>query len=143
MLNGSDHSWVFFAVLALLVWGVWGFAARLAAASIGWREMTVLGSIGSVSSMIVFALLTRPNLSYPLSAFMLAFVVGVLGFMGAPIFYAALERNPSAIVVVVTSLYPVVTIILSTLILNEVPTTRQVVGIVLAIAALVLISSKT
>ncbi|MEM4404705.1 MAG: EamA family transporter, partial [Nitrososphaerota archaeon] len=55
----------------------------------------------------------------------------------------ALERNPSAIVVVVTSLYPVVTMILSTLILKEIPTTRQVVGIMLAIAALVLISSKT
>ncbi|MEM0382317.1 MAG: DMT family transporter [Nitrososphaerota archaeon] len=142
-MSGSDHSWILFAMLALLVWGVWGFTARLAAASIGWREMTVLGSIGSVSSMIIFALLTRPNLSYPLGASMLAFVVGVLGFLGAPIFYVALERNPSAIVVVVTSLYPVVTMILSTLILKEIPTTRQVVGIMLAIAALVLISSKT
>ncbi len=141
-MSGSDYSWVFFAVLALLLWGVWGFTARLAAESIGWREMTVLASIGSVSSMIVFALLTRPNLSYPLDAFMLAFIVGVLGFMGAPIFYAALERHPSAIVIVVTSLYPVVTIILSTLILKEALTTRQVIGIALAIAALVLISSE-
>ena len=128
--------------MSLIVWGVWGFTARVAAASIGWREMTVLASIGSVSSMLAFALLTRPNLSYPLGAFMLAFVVGVLGFLGTPIFYAALERHPSAIVIVVTSLYPVVTIILSTLFLGEVPSPRQVIGIVLAIAALVLISSE-
>lgn len=130
-------------MLSLLVWGVWGFTARLAASSIGWREMTVLASIGSASSMIVFAILTRPNLSYPLGAFILAFVVGVLGFLGTPILYAALERHPSAIVIVVTSLYPVVTIILSTLLLGEVPSSRQVIGIVLAITALVLISSES
>lgn len=139
-MNSGGFGWVVLAVFALLVWGVWGFMTRLLAASIGWREMTVLASIGSLSSMIVFALLSRPNLSYPVSTFTLAFLVGVLGFLGTPIFYAALERNPSSIVVVVTSLYPIVTIVLSTLILKEIPTARQVFGIVLALAALILIS---
>ncbi|MEM0444663.1 MAG: DMT family transporter [Nitrososphaerota archaeon] len=142
-MSGSDYGWVFFAFLALMVWGIWGFMSRLVAASIGWREMTVLASIGSVSSMILFAVLVRPSLSYPLDTLILAFIVGVLGFMGAPLLYASLERNPSSIVIVATSLYPIVTIILSALFLREAPTAKQAMGIVLALAALVLISSES
>ncbi|MCS7145770.1 MAG: DMT family transporter [Nitrososphaerota archaeon] len=142
-MSGSDFGWVFFAVLALFIWGVWGFMTRLVAASIGWREFTVLASIGSVSSMIVFAILTRPSISHPLSTYALTFLVGVLGFLGTPMLYAALERNPSSIVIVATSLYPLVAIILSVLILKELPTARQAVGIALAIIALILISSES
>lgn len=142
MMNGSDYGWVFFAMLALLTWGVWGFMIRLLAESLSWQELTVLASLGSLSSIIVFALITRPSLSYPLGTLILAFLAGVMGFVGTPMLYAALERNPSAIVIVVTSLYPLVAIILSILILKELPTLRQAVGIALALLALVLITSK-
>ncbi|MEM4270290.1 MAG: EamA family transporter, partial [Candidatus Caldarchaeum sp.] len=75
-------------------------------------------------------------------AWYMALLAGALGFLGALLFYVALDLNPSSIVVVATSLYPVVTILLSTLFLGESISIRQAVGVVLAIAALVLISSR-
>jgi transporter family protein len=56
-------------------------------------------------------------------------------------FYLALGTGKAAIIVPLTALYPVVTLMLSLLILQEKVTLLQAVGIILALVAIILMSS--
>jgi transporter family protein len=55
-------------------------------------------------------------------------------------FFAALDQGKASTVVTLSALYPVVTILLSIAFLHEKLTMRQVVGIVFALAASVLLA---
>ncbi len=132
--------WFFVALMALFSWGVWGVLGRYASQNLSWREVTALAAIGQMVASLSFILLLRPDLSFQTAQGMAALVAGALGFIGALLFYVALNLNPSSIVVVVTSLYPVVTTFLSFLFLGETLGLRQLLAMALAMTALVLFS---
>ena len=135
-----EVKWFLVAVMSLLSWGVWGVLGRFASQNLSWREVTALAAIGQMAASISFILLLRPELSLGTGHGLAALVAGALGFLGALLFYWALELNPSSIVVVVTSLYPAVTVLLSFLLLGETLEPRQLLAMALAVAALVLFS---
>ncbi|MEM2096210.1 MAG: EamA family transporter [Candidatus Caldarchaeum sp.] len=137
-----DYRWFVAVLLALVVWGVWGVVTRVASSSLGWRDTTAIAAVGHMSIAIAYIILSRAAVLPQGSAWYMALLAGALGFLGALLFYVALDLNPSSIVVVATSMYPVVTILLSTFFLGESISIRQAVGVGLAIAALVLISSR-
>lgn len=134
--------WFVVAVMALLSWGVWGLLGRFASQSLSWREVTALAAIGQMAASLSFILLLRPGLSLQTGHGVAALVAGALGFLGALLFYLALELNPSSMVVVVTSLYPAVTVLLSFLLLGESLGPRQLLAMALAVSALVLFSME-
>ncbi|MEM0383328.1 MAG: DMT family transporter [Candidatus Caldarchaeum sp.] len=137
-----DYRWFVAVLLALVVWGAWGVVTRVASSSLGWRDTTAIAAVGHMSIAIAYIILSRAAVLPQGSAWYMALLAGALGFLGALLFYVALDLNPSSIVVVATSMYPVVTILLSMLFLGESISLRQAVGVGLAIAALVLISSR-
>ncbi len=65
---------------------------------------------------------------------------GVLATLGMLAFYAAMERGKASIVAPVTALFPIVTIVGSTLFLRERLNGVQCVGVCLALAAMLLFS---
>ena len=65
----------------------------------------------------------------------MALLTGILGSAGAISFFLALQHGRASLVVPLSALYPVITIILSLLILNERPSFLQGLGIALAIVA--------
>ncbi|MFZ8858125.1 MAG: EamA family transporter [Candidatus Caldarchaeales archaeon] len=132
--------WFIVALMALLSWGVWGVLGRYASQTLSWREVTALAAIGQMVASLSFIFLLRPELSFQTAHGLAALVAGAMGFIGALLFYVALNLNPSSIVVVVTSLYPVVTTLLSFLFLNETLGPRQLLAMALAMTALVLFS---
>ena len=137
-----EYRWVFFVLLTLLVWGCWGFLTRVAAASLGWRDTTAIAAIGNMIAAVSFIMLSRAELAPQSPSWFAALSAGVLGFLGALTFYVALDQNPSSLVIVATSLYPIITIILSVLLLGENMSVRQMVGAAFAILALILISGR-
>jgi drug/metabolite transporter (DMT)-like permease len=132
--------WFIAALMALFSWGVWGVLGRYASQTLSWREVTALAAIGQMVASLSFIFLLRPELSFQTAHGLAALVAGAIGFIGALLFYVALNLNPSSIVVVVTSLYPVVTALLSFLFLNETLGPRQLLAMALAMTALVLFS---
>jgi len=132
--------WFIVALMALLSWGVWGVLGRYASQTLSWREVTALAAIGQMVASLSFIFLLRPELSFQTAHGLAALVAGAMGFIGALLFYVALNLNPSSIVVVVTSLYPVVTALLSFLFLNETLGPRQLLAMALAMTALALFS---
>ena len=69
-----------------------------------------------------------------------AAIGGFLAFVGFLTFFAALEQGKASTVVTLSALYPLVTILLSVVFLREKLTTRQGIGIVLAMIASALLA---
>jgi len=69
-----------------------------------------------------------------------ALLAGLAGSLGGLFFVHAVNRGKASIVITLTALYPVVTILLSFIILKEEITIRQGVGIVLALISMALLS---
>ncbi len=80
-------------------------------------------------------LLEKFQVEWNLRGFSWAAVGGFLAFAGFLTFFVALEQGNASTVVTLSALYPVVTILLSIAFLHERLTSRQSVGIVLALIA--------
>ena len=69
-----------------------------------------------------------------------ALLAGATGALALVAFYNALSAGKASIIVPLTALYPVVTIVISFLILSERISPLKGVGIALAVAAIILLS---
>ena len=132
------QTWFIFALIALLLWGVWGLFPKLATNYLTPASVMVFSGIGNLLVLIgVLAFLNfRPDV-HP-RGITLAIVAGLLGTLGTIPFLYAISKGKASVVVPLTSLYPLVTIVLALLILREPMTLKQGVGIILALIALLL-----
>ena len=133
-------TWFIFAIATLLVWGVWGLLPKLATNYLSPTSVMVFGGIGNL--LIVVALLVSVNFQPDIHSkgIVFAILAGLVGTLGTIPFLFAISRGKASVVVPMTSLYPLVTIILSLLILREPMTLKQGFGILFALMALLLFS---
>lgn len=136
----QTSEWVIMSIFTMLMWGVWGLLGKMATSLADWREVYIMAGLGSLIVYFLFYAAFRPTIGFHNLGPAFAFLAGVTGVAGAIVYYLALSRGEAAVVVPLTALYPVVTVILSTLFLREQVTLTQGAGITLAIVALVLVS---
>lgn len=132
------------AILALGVivfWGLWGFFSKLAVGKIG-LQMAIYSYIVSLIILIPYLLLTNHLLPFKtdLGGITYAVLAGASVGIASIFIYTLLGVKPAGITVAITALYPIVTIILSMIFLKETFTLTQGLGLVLALAALVLLN---
>ena len=89
--------------------------------------------------MIIFVSL-KPEVNFHSPGFGYALSAGILGSMALVAFSYAIKVGKSIIVVPLSALYPVVTIILSLLVLHEEISLIKAIGIALALVAILLVS---
>lgn len=132
--------WFIFAIIALLLWGVWGFFPKLATNYISPRSVLIFQAIaGIVVMLIVLASLNfKPEIHAKGITF--ALLAGLAGSIGGIFFLYAVSKGKASVVVTTTALYPIVTILLASLILKEPITLKQGIGILFALVAMVLFS---
>ena len=135
------NSWVIFAILALLVWGFWGFFPKLATNYISPKSVLVYEVIGAiiVGVAVLFLINFKPEVNAKGITF--AILTGIAGTLGALFFIFAVSRGETSVVVTTTALYPLITIILAFLILKEPITMKQGIGMIFAFAAMMLLST--
>jgi drug/metabolite transporter (DMT)-like permease len=127
------------ALLAALAFGFFLVAIRYASRPDALYGVVAVRS-GSVGALLVLGLVFRSRLRVAAADLPALFVVGVLD-VGADILFAfATTIGLLSIVSILSSLYPVVTILLARLFLNERMARLQQAGIALAFAGVVLIS---
>jgi len=133
--------WFIFGLLALILWGVWGFLPKLATRYIEPRSVLVFQTIGSilVTIVILATIDFRPELHT--KGVTLAIVTGIIGTLGTASFLYSIAKGKASIVVTMTALYPIITIMLSLLILKESITIKQGIAIILALTAMALFAS--
>ncbi|MET1160507.1 MAG: EamA family transporter [Thermoprotei archaeon] len=134
-------SWLTYSLLCLIVWGLWGFAIKYAYKGLDWINVYFLSSLASFTlALTVYLLATRgvvPRIETPAYYALLS---GLLGGLGYIFFVKALEKGKASVVVPLTALYPAITVILSLVLLGEKPSMYQLIGVILAIVAAILIS---
>jgi drug/metabolite transporter (DMT)-like permease len=133
--------WLVFAIVTTLFWGVWGALIDIPRQA-GFPQ--TLGYCVWALTMIPPALVALKiidwDLEYDSRSIGLGSAVGFLGAGGQLILFEALRLGPAYIIFPLISLSPVVTILLSLWLLQENTTVKGWVGIVLALAAIFLLS---
>jgi transporter family protein len=127
--------WVAYAVFTVLAWGVWGFCSKLASNYTRPRQTLLFQAIGVFGFALFVLALERFRVEWSPPGFGWSFAAGFVNFVGFLAFFAAVEKGKVSTVISLSSLYPVITILLSVLFLHERVTRREGLGIVFALVA--------
>jgi len=117
-----------------------GFITKLTYKYFSWHQILVVTNIIPFATSLLILALLKPSINIHSPGFGYALLAGVTSALGMIAFYSALGIGKAIIVVPLTALYPVITIILSYLILHEEISLTRGVGLMLALVAIVLIS---
>jgi drug/metabolite transporter (DMT)-like permease len=129
--------WLIYSLLTVAFWGIWGFLPRKLA-SMPAEQSQVISTLGLLPVMAALAL-RRSQLTgvRPGRGCGLAFAAGLIGSVGNVVFYRLMNAGESAATVVpLTSLYPLVTVVLAVLLLQERLNAVQGAGIALALVSI-------
>jgi transporter family protein len=133
-------NWLGFSLLALGLWGVWGFLGKVAAQNLPAQVVYLLTISGH---LVVVAFILKEGLG-PVSwqpwGVGAALGSGIAMAVALLFFLKALARGPALVVVPLTALYPAVTVVLSWIFLREALNLRHLAGLALALAAVWLLS---
>jgi bacterial/archaeal transporter family protein len=134
-------TWLLFAAIALVFWGVTGVTQKLSTNRIS-SELSFLWFAFAMIAISAVLLLTLPmHWHVRPQVLWLAIVGGTLNGLGALTSFTALESGGKAsIVISLVSLYPLLTVAFAVVVLHEHLTVVQGVGVVTAIVAAILLS---
>lgn len=128
-------NWLGFSLLALALWGVWGFLSKAAAGYLPGPAVYLLALTGHL--LVIACLLAGGKLQLPWqpAGWALAIGAGICMAFGLLTFLLALTRGQAAVVVPLTALYPAITVLLSAVLLHEELPPHRLLGIALALMA--------
>ncbi len=134
--------WLFYALITTIFWGVWGAFIEIPEKS---GFPATLGYVVWSLTMVPCSVFALSRIGWKLDhdrrSVLLGSGVGLLGAGGQLLLFQALRQGPAYIVFPVISLYPVLTIFLSLVLLKERTYLRQWTGIVLAVIAMFFLSN--
>jgi bacterial/archaeal transporter family protein len=134
-------AWLWFAAIALVFWGVTGITQKLSTNRISSELSFLWFSYAMIAISAVLVLTVPMHWHVSTLVALLAIVGGTLNGLGALTSFAALEAGGKASVVIsMISLFPLLTVILAVALLHESLTKEQIAGILMAIAAAILLS---
>ncbi len=132
--------WFIFALAALFLWGVWGFFQKLATQHMNPKNVYVFAIAGSLIVVCFVLFSVNFKLETDSKGVLFAVLAGLSGSLGGLFFLYSISKGKTSVVITMSALYPVVTIMLSFVILKEAVTLKQGIGIVLALIAMALFS---
>lgn len=123
-------------------WGIWGVTTKLAIKHIGIQAL-VWGQVAALAMFPIYFLLFKEMLPLKIEPVGIAwaFISGVLGILGTMILYLTLRVAPASIVIPLSALYPVVTVILATIFLQEELSPTRILGVACALLAVWLLTT--
>lgn len=130
--------WFYFSIITLVLWGMWGFLAKVSSNHIGPRAVYLWGSVGALVVTIISIFVLDFHFEIHPKGMLYALIAGLAGGGGVIFFYYALRYGKASVVVAITALYPLVTLGLSSFFLKEGFSLKQIIGMLLAIVAILL-----
>lgn len=132
--------WLRYALLCIFWWGLWGFLSKVGSAAASPLQMQILFTLGMlpVAAGMLFGMRgkvdrDRAGISYGL----LSGIVTGLGTLG---YFAALRVQDASVVTPITGVFPALTVVLAFMVLRERLNKVQIVGMLLALASIVILS---
>jgi transporter family protein len=124
--------WLPFALSCLFWWGLFGFLAKIGSNDVSASDMQILFTLGTLP-LAAFFLLRRKRLRANNRGRIVGLIIGIAAGLGGIAYFAAMARGKASIVGPVTSLFPLVTVLLASTVLKERLNAIQIVGIALAL----------
>lgn len=133
--------WLIFALVTTLFWGVWGAFIEITEqagfpATLGY----VVWSLTMIPPALVALKVNNWKIEYDKKSILLGATIGFLGAGGQLILFHGLGIGPAYIIFPIIALSPVVTVLLSIIILKERTRLKGWIGILLALIAIPLLS---
>ncbi len=132
--------WLWFALLALFWWGLWGFLVKIGADRMTPGALQILFVVGMIPPLLLAMAKVSFKVDRDGKGVFYGILNGVLATFGMLAFYAAMARGKASIVAPITAIFPLFTVMGAVLLLKEKVNRIQVVGIVLAIVAVMIFS---
>ncbi|MDG4666548.1 DMT family transporter [Mycobacterium sp. 236(2023)] len=134
------RSWIFYAALLILFWGVWGAFSALPATKYGYPDEMIY-SIWALTMIIpaAFALRGQQFDRRPQAA-IYGLLIGLTGAGGQLLLFQALTMGPAYLIFPIVSISPAITVLMAMVLLRERISKLAAVGLVAALAAIVLFS---
>ena len=133
--------WLLYSFLTLFFWGLWAVFPRLAVIYLPPRSVLVYQVAGQVVITLLLITLTSWTVQFNPMGALFAGLAGAFGTIGFYFYSLALQKGNASVVTALTSLYPLIAVILFLVILREVISVKQGIGIVFALLAVLLVSS--
>lgn len=129
--------WLFYSLLTMLLWGGWGVVSKPVSTAVSPWQAQCLSTIGLLPVLVVLGVVELGAWREFGRALWLAFAGGIISSVANIACYQALAAGGKAAAVIpLTSLYPLVTILLARRLLKERLNAVQWAGIVASLAAL-------
>lgn len=134
-------AWFLLSIVALVFWGITGVTQKLSTNNVS-TELSFLGFAAAFVPVAVLTWAVFPvDLGIGAGLLLLGALGGLLNGLGALTSFAAFEAGgKSSIVIPIISAYPLVSVLLARVLLDEAITPRQWAGILLAPVAAWLLS---
>lgn len=133
-------TWLSSAFIALFSFGLWGFFTKLAVLHIDSKSALIYQTLGVMIIGLVTLSMTNFKVATDSKGMTYAVLTGLAYGTGCLFYFIAASKGKIITVVTLTALYPIVTILLAYLLLKEAVSLRQWAGILLALAAIILMS---
>lgn len=136
------NHWLSHSIITLSLWGVWGIFGKLAYRSITPRDYIPLVLIGNIIVLIIasFFLLKPAHFKITSQDALFAVISSVAYVAGGLFFFLALGKGETSKVVIITALYPIITISYSLFFMNEPISTSKLIGIITVFLGIVFLS---
>ncbi|MDM7275886.1 MAG: EamA family transporter [Thermoprotei archaeon] len=139
-------AWLIASLLVIFIWGLWGVMLKYAGLYMEWYYVYAGSALGAFIIYAIFIILLtltgKLSVSLQVKPLTIAAAGGLMGALGGIFMVLALKMGQASIVVPLTALYPLVTVLASYAILGEPMTARKIAGLILAIIAVILLSTS-
>ena len=133
----GNRRWLWFALATVVLWGVWGALAGLSAQHHFPETLTYcVWALTMIVPAVIVMQRERWKLDRTPKAIFYGLAIGLLGAGGQMVLFYAVATGPAYLIFPVISLSPLVTIVMSFLLLRERTKWLGALGVVLALAAL-------
>lgn len=137
---GTSRSWITYAGLLVLFWGVWGAFSGLPTANYGYPDEMVYVIWAFMMLIPAFFALRGKTFDRRPVAAGYGLLIGLTGAGGQLLLFKALTLGPAYLIFPVIALSPAITVLMAVGLLRERLTRLAVVGVALALMAVVLFS---
>lgn len=129
-------SWILPSFLSLMLYGCWGFLGAKASQFANAKTVFIISCTGSMMVAIMMGTFASSRIELSLHGVFFGLLTGLSTGLGTFMFMNALQRGPAIPIVMITALYPMVTVLLTFLFLNQSMTIKQICGVVFSMVAI-------
>jgi drug/metabolite transporter (DMT)-like permease len=135
---GKNKMWLVYALITTIFWGIWGaFTEVSESAGFPGTLIYIVWSATMIVPALVGLKIIGWKLEYDVKSVLLGLVIGLLGAGGQlALFTGAIVNGPAYLIFPIISLSPVITILISVILLKERASKVGWIGILLAVLAI-------